>query len=402
MSHQFTASEKTTCASLTLLYVIRMLGLFIVLPLFSLYEKELEGSTPFLIGLAFSSYAITQMLLQPLFGYASDRYGRKPVIIIGLALFIIGSLIIASTHHIYWVLLGRVIQGSGAISAAILALATDLTRDAIRTRVMAMIGISIGITFGLAMFLGPYLQSLIGMQGIFLVCAGLGILGIFITVFVLPNPPTLAATSKRLQPQPPHKIQDNPMLGNVILEPNLWRLYVGAMGLHLLLTMAFMVIPWGLKNINLEVADHWKIYVPCFFISIFVMGALVGIGEKRGQLKPLFLSAIGFLMIAFMLLIIANSLWAMSLALTCFFIGFNVMEATQPSLMARFAPEDTRGMAMGIFSSMQFLGASIGGILGASIYGYIGFSTVYLVGILISFLWLLLALGMKNPPLRAH
>lgn len=401
MSHQFTTAEKTTCAGLTLLYVIRMLGLFIVLPLFSLYEKELQGGTPFLMGLAFSSYAITQMLLQPIFGLASDRYGRKPLIVLGLILFIVGSLIIASTDHIYGVLLGRIIQGSGAISAVILALATDITRDVIRTRVMAMIGISIGITFGLAMFLGPFLQSLIGMRGIFLVCAGLGVLGILITVFMLPNPPALPCSPQYSESQSAFKIKDNPLLVTAIIEPNLWRLYIGAMGLHLLLTMAFMVIPWGLKSINLVVADHWKIYVPCFFISIFIMGALVGIGEKRGQLKLLFLSAIGFLIIAFILFIIANSLWTMSIALTCFFIGFNIMEATQPSLMSRFAPKNTRGMAMGIFSSMQFLGASIGGIVGASIYGYIGINAVYIIGMLVSFLWLVLAFGMKNPPLRS-
>lgn len=397
MHHRLNAAEKSICASLTLLYAIRMLGLFIVLPIFSLYAHQLDGGTPLLVGLVFSSYALTQMLLQPVFGWASDCYGRKNIIVLGLILFIVGSLIIASSNNIIIVLGGRIVQGSGAISAAVLALATDLTRDEIRTKVMAIIGVSIGCTFGLAMFLGPFLHGLIGVSGVFIFCAILGVIGILITLFVLPNQPDFKAAKINISSKNPsqHNSQNN--FKRAFNHPDLWRLYVGALSLHLLLTMTFMVIPFELISADIAQDQHWQVYVPCFVLSILVMGAAVGIGEKRGQLKPLFLSALSLLIAAFVLLALRGSIVLICIALTLFFIGFNIMEATQPSLMARFTPVDIRGMAMGIFSSAQFLGASIGGILASLVLSYKGVYAVFALESILALIWLAIAWGMNNP-----
>ncbi len=387
VSHHLTALERRATWALTALFSLRMLGLFIILPVFSLYATTLSGATPFLVGLGFGAYALTQMLLQPLFGWLADRYGRKPTIYVGLLLFIIGSIVVALSEHIYGVIAGRAVQGAGAISAAVLALTADLVREQVRTKVMAVIGVSIGLTFGIAMFLGPILQGGIGVAGIFWLCALLALLGIGITWRVIPDPAH-------------QNIPIQPTLSTLALlkQPDLLRLNIGALMLHGILAATFVALPWLLTHAALQSSQHWHVYLPAFALSILVMGGLIRVAERRQQLKFVFLAAIVCLLIASGGLALGFlSLWIIGLWITLFFIGFNVMEASQPSLVAKFCPPAQRGSAMGIFSSCQYLGTFVGSVLGGAVYGHYQSVGVFVMTAIMALLWLFIALNMSNP-----
>lgn len=384
-SAKFLPAEKKITALLTGLYSLRMLGIFILLPIMTLYAQTLQNNTTFLTGLVFSSYALTQILLQPVFGWFSDFLGRKITLIFGLLLFVLGSLVIAFSSDIYTVIGGRILQGAGAISAVVLALATDLTREEIRSKVMAFIGVSIGLTFGLAIPLGLFVYHYLGSVGIFSFCAFLGVLAIFLVVFCIPSPPVKV-------------YQKEAIVWNVVMSPNIWRLYLGAFLLHFLLMMTFVALPITLlTKMSLAVNHQWVIYVPTFFLSLFVMGLLIGVAERLSILKYVFLLAIVFIGLSGFIFSISSHYWLGFIGLLFFFIGFNVMEASQPSLLTKFAPENRRGMIMGLFSSCQFIGTSAGGIVGAILNKYLGQTAIYVSIILFAIIWFIVAMSMQNP-----
>lgn len=391
-SSKFTTDEKGLTAKLAGLFSIRMLGIFIILPILVTYSQSLEGSTPVLTGLVFASYAITQILLQPIFGIVSDKIGRKPALITGLALFTIGSLILVFASSIYIAILGRVIQGSGAVSAVVLAMATDLTREHIRSKVMAFIGVSIGLTFGIAISIAPIIYYLAKGYGIFGLCAILGVAGILITIKYIPEIPV---TPKKND----HKENIKELTQIAFQENNVVRLYFGAFMLHLLLTMTFATLPILFKQLEISTVSSAFYYTSTFFVSIIVMFIFVGLAERFYKHRILFLFAIILLALSYLFMLVSadGSRWLIITSLALFFFGFNIMEASQPSLMSRFADQNYRGTIMGIFSSSQFLGASIGGMLGSIISGYMGVQYVFYLTFILTALWFVIAWPMQNP-----
>ncbi|MGA0937970.1 MAG: MFS transporter, partial [Sedimenticolaceae bacterium] len=282
--NKMTSAERRAVIGLAGIYGSRMLGLFLILPVFAIFAETLEGATPWLAGLAVGIYGLTQALLQLPFGFLSDRIGRKPVIIGGLILFALGSVIAAMSTDIFWIIVGRAVQGSGAIAAAVMALASDLTREEQRTKSMALIGMSIGSAFLLAMIFGPMISSTIGVSGIFWLTALLALIGMFIILFVVPSPQT-SRTRRDAVPLPQ-------MVGQVLRNPDLVRLDVGIFSLHLVLTAVFLVIPLALRDAGLPLTEHTWIYLPVMIISILSMVPFIILSEKKRQLKPIFLGAI--------------------------------------------------------------------------------------------------------------
>lgn len=394
-SSKFTSEEKSLSGKLAGLFSIRMLGIFIILPILATYSASLKGSTPLLTGFVFASYAITQILLQPIFGIVSDRIGRKPALITGLVLFTLGSIILMFTQDIYIAILGRVIQGSGAISAVVLALATDLTREQIRSKIMAIIGVSIGITFGIAISISPLIYFLAKGYGIFGLCAALGVAGIFITMKYIPDIPMTLKKDDSSKPS------ESPKALAIIAfkENNVVRLYFGAFMLHMLLTMTFATLPIYFSQLGISSVSSAMYYITTFFISIIVMFIFVGLAERFYKHRIIFLLAIIFLAISYLFLLISeeSNHWPIIMSLAFFFFGFNIMEASQPSLISRFANKNYRGTTMGVFSSSQFLGASIGGILGSTMSGYLGVQYVFYLAFILSALWFAIAWPMQNP-----
>ncbi|AOV17573.1 MFS transporter [Acidihalobacter aeolianus] len=384
--------EKRTAMSLAGIYSVRMLGLFMVLPVFTLYGAELSGHTPFLIGLAIGIYGLTQAILQIPFGMLSDRIGRKPVIFAGLVIFIIGSVIAAMSHSIYGVIVGRALQGAGAISSTVMALAADLTRDEHRTKIMGSIGLSIGIAFSVALVAGPILNRLIGVDGIFWVTAVLGLVAIGIALWAVPTPRD-------------HKLhRDTEVVadafGDVLRDTQLLRLDVGIFMMQFVLTANFVVLPVVLTHLTgIAAGDSWELYLPVMLVAFILMVPLIIIAERRRKMKSMFLGAIAVLGLSEILYLFSDhSVIEMMATLLIFFIAFNLLEATLPSLVAKMAPSTRKGTAMGVYSSSQFLGIFAGGAAGGAVYGHWGDSdAVFLMAMLGIGLWLVLASSMKSP-----
>lgn len=393
--HKFSKGDWLLSSKLAGLFSIRMLGIFIILPIYSLYTKELLGVTPLLAGLFISSYALTQIILQPLFGTLSDYFGRKITITIGMALFVIGSLMIAFTDSIYLAIWGRVVQGAGAVSAVVLAFTSDVVREEIRGKTMALIGVSIGLTFGLAIFISPIIFGYFGGLGVFLLCAALGVIGIYVTLMKLPK-------SEQHKANRAHREPVIKSMKAAWSNSDINRLYLGAFMLHLILTLGFTVFPWLLEKEGFLPQDSWKIYLPGFFIAIVLIFPAVGIAERFRQFRAFFLLAIASLIIAMLALGFVSGYASLLLFMTMFFWGFNMMEAMQPSLMSRLAPIHNRGMVMGFFSSSQFLGASMGGLLASVVYGYFAIMPVLLIGAGLLALWFIIVIPMQNPQKKAE
>jgi len=385
-----TALEKRATLSLSSIYALRMLGLFMILPVLSLFSEQMEGATPFLIGLAISVYGLTQAILQIPFGLMSDRFGRKKIIILGLILFSAGSIVAAVSTTIYGVLIGRAIQGSGAIAAAIMALVADLTQEVHRTKAMATIGASIGISFGVAITLGPVLATYVGISGIFWLTGILSILAIFVVLFIVPNPKkSIVHCDAELVPG---------QFSKVLKNPDLLRLDFGIFILHLCLTASFVVLPLLIRDAGLIPQDHWMVYLPILITSMAIIVPFVIIAEKKRQMKVVFIGAIVTLMLANIgLFIFFDNLIGLIGFLWLFFCGFNLLEATLPSLISKTAPADLKGTAMGAYSSSQFMGAFIGGAVGGWLYGEMGVETVFLFSAIAAGSWVIVALFM-NPP----
>ena len=390
LPEQMTSQERRAAAALAGIFSLRMLGLFMILPVFALYAEGLAGVTPLLVGLAIGVYGLTQALLQIPFGMLSDRIGRKPVIIGGLLLFAVGSLLAAMADSITWIIIGRALQGSGAIAAAVMALAADLTREEHRTKVMAMIGLSIGVSFMLAMIAGPILNHWVGVPGIFTLTGLLALLGIVIVAWVVPAPASLRFhRDTELEPA---------CLRTVLGNRQLLRLDGGVMVLHLVLTAIFVVVPLGLRDSGLAPAQHWQVYLPVMSISLILAVPLIILAERRRMLKRIFNLGIALLFCSLLGLMLVWQSWlAMALALLGFFIAFNLLEASLPSLVSKFSPAASKGTAMGVYSTSQFFGAFLGGLLGGWSYSQFGPIGVFALGAGIVALWQFAALSMREP-----
>lgn len=385
-----TGTEKRATFALASIFMLRMLGLFMILPVFSLYAGQLSGTTPFLIGLAISAYGLTQAILAIPMGMLSDRFGRKRIISIGLILFAIGSVIAALADSIQLVIIGRAIQGSGAIASVVMALAADLTREEHRTKAMAIMGVSIGISFLIAMGSGPILAHWIGVPGIFWLTAILALGGIAVLYGVVPK-----ATLRFHRDTEPVPAQFKAMLGNA----DLLRLDFGILALHLILTAGFVVIPLALRDAaGLDGSHHGWIYLPVMLAAIGSMVPFVILAEKKRKMKPVFLGAILTIVLADLgLAYCHDQLWPIIACLYVYFTGFNLLEATLPSLISKTAPADLKGTAMGIYSTSQFLGAFLGGMAGGWIYGQFGMTQVFLFCVVVALAWLLVAFSMNSP-----
>lgn len=387
---KMTPLERRAAFSLAAIFAMRMLGLFMILPVFALYAEHLEGVTPLLVGLAIGVYGLTQALLQIPFGMASDRVGRKPVIAVGLLIFALGSVVAAMADTIHGVILGRALQGSGAVAAAVMALVADLTREDHRSKAMAVIGMTIGFSFLIAMVAGPLLGHWIGVPGIFWLTALLALLGIAILFGLVPNPKKI--TLHRETEPVPAKFTE------VLRDRELLRLDLGIFVLHMALTASFVVVPLALRDAGLLPAEHWHVYLPVMVVAMALAIPFIIVAEVKRRMKEVFVGAVALLLLGQLLFAWAeHSVWLIGLLLLLFFSAFNLLEATLPSLVSKVAHADSKGTAMGVYSSSQFIGAFIGGVLGGWAYGVWGSSGVFLFNAALLLLWLLAASTMRQP-----
>jgi len=386
-----TALEKRSISGLSSIFALRMLGLFMILPVFSLAADQYEGATPVLIGLAIGAYGLTQALLQIPFGMLSDRIGRKRVITIGLLLFAAGSVLAASADSIYMVIAGRLLQGSGAIAAAIMALTADLTRDEHRTKAMASIGISIGLSFSIALASGAALEHWIGLSGIFWATAVLSLVGIAVLHLWVPTPVRISS-HRDLKPVPQQFM-------NVFRNADIMRMVISIMLLHSLLTISFIALPIALyEHAGLAKDQQALAYLPILILAFISMVPFIIIAEKYRKMKPVFIGsiiALGTAELGWSQL--SSSLAGMLFCLWLFFTAFNILEASLPSLMSKLSPLANKGTAMGVYSSAQFIGAFIGGASGGVVYSKLGLSGVFIAGAVITVLWLIAILPMRPP-----
>lgn len=384
-------TEIRSGTSLASIFALRMLGLFLILPVFSIYAKGLPGGeSATLVGLAMGIYGLTQSFGQIPFGAASDKYGRKPVIIAGLILFALGSFIAAVATDISWVIIGRAVQGAGAISAAVTAFIADSTREEHRTKAMAMVGGSIGLTFALSLVAAPLLFKLIGMGGIFALTGILSVLAILVVMYVVPAAPAL----------PAQRVPFSEVLRN----GELMRLNFGVFALHLMQMAMFVVLPSALISYaDLPLAEHWKVYLPVVLASFVLMLPAIFIGEKRGKMKQVFVGAIALLLLVQlgMWQFLSNPMLLIAL-LFLFFVAFNIMEASLPSLVSRIAPPAAKGAALGVYNTLQSLGLFCGGALGGWLKQHSGPSSVFILGTALTLGWLIIASNMQNLPRRGR
>jgi predicted MFS family arabinose efflux permease len=390
-ANSMTAMEKRSISGLSGIFALRMLGLFMILPVFSLTANQYSGATPILIGLAIGAYGLTQALLQIPFGMLSDRIGRKRVITIGLLLFAVGSIVAATADSIYMVIVGRLLQGSGAIAAAIMALTADLTRDEHRTKAMASIGISIGLSFSIALASGAALEHWIGLSGIFWATAALSLVGIIVLHLWVPTPKRIV-NHRDLEPVPQQFM-------NVFRNADIMRMVFSIMLLHSLLTISFFALPIALyEHAGLAKSQHALAYLPILILAFISMVPFIIIAEKYRKMKPVFIGAIITLGIAELgWSVLSTSLAGMLFCLWLFFTAFNILEASLPSLMSKLSPLANKGTAMGVYSSAQFIGAFIGGASGGLIYSKLGLSGVFVAAAVLTFVWVLVILPMRSP-----
>lgn len=385
------ATERRAISGLAGLYASRMLGLFMVLPVLALYADTLEGATPLLVGLALGVYGLTQAVLQIPFGLLSDRIGRKRVIAIGLLIFAAGSIVAAMADTIGGVIVGRALQGSGAIAAAIMALLADQTREQVRTAAMATIGLSIGVSFAIAMVLGPWLASWGGLSSLFWFTALLTLVGLLVLWrWVPPAPRRLRHRDVGL---------DRQQFKRVITRPDLWRLDVSIFALHLVLMAIFVAVPFRLLNAGVAVEYHGLAYLAIMGLSFVAMVPLVIVAEKRQRMKLMCLLAIGAIVLSLAALGLPLSQGqGLFIWLLVFFTGFNLLEATLPSMLSKLAPAGAKGTAMGVYSTSQFLGAFLGGTLGGWLAHTWGLDAVFIGCAALALGWWLAMCGMPSPP----
>jgi len=388
---RMTARELRATTSLAGIYGLRMLGMFIILPVFALYAETLPGGDDrVLVGIALGIYGLTQAILQIPFGWASDRFGRKPTIVVGLVVFALGSFVAAWAPDIAWTIVGRTLQGAGAISAAVIALTADLTRHEVRTRAMAVIGMTIGATFALSLVLGPVLKAWIGVPGIF---ALTGVLAAGAIVVLLRSVP---------DPDPVHVHPREAGLAafaRVLADGQLARLNYGIFALHALLMALFVQVPLALRDAGLAPESHWKVYLPVMIASVLLMLPALRAADRPGRSKTVFVAAVLVLGVGQAILALAGtSFTALVAGLVVFFAAFNLLEATLPSLVSKFAPPAQKGTATGVYSSVQFLGTFAGAAAGGVLAQHVGASAVFGLGIALTVVWLVVSASMSAPP----
>ncbi len=386
--------ERRASVSLALIFALRMLGLFLVLPVFALEAvKYPGGDNPAWIGLAMGIYGLTQGVLQIPFGMASDRFGRKRVIVVGLVIFAAGSMLAAAATTLPWLLAGRALQGAGAVSAAVTALLADLTRDSVRTKAMAMVGASIGLMFALSLVVAPPLAAAIGLQGLFVLTGVLALAGIGVVCWIVPVAPAVtSATSARLGG-----------LSQVLADPGLMRLNVGVFVLHAVQLAMWVAVPALLVQAGLPKGLHWQAYLPAVLLSFGFMAVVFAL-ERRGHLRAVFLVSMGLILLvqlgfAASVGHAASTLhmWALGVLLLVFFCGFNALEATQPSMVTRLAPAATRGTALGVYNTLQSLGFFTGGLVGGWLAKSWGAQALFMACAAAMLVWMAAAWGMRAP-----
>jgi MFS family permease len=385
-----TPLERRASASLAFIFAMRMLGLFLILPVFAMEAARYPGGAdPALVGLTMGLYGLTQACLQFAYGLASDVWGRKRVIVMGLLIFAAGSLVAMAAPSLLWLAVGRAVQGAGAVSAAVSALLADLTRDEVRTKSMALVGASIGLMFALSLVAAPVLNHCVGLSGLFAITATLALLGVVVVLSWVPPEPAQ------------HKNLPRGDLWQVLRSPALLRLNVGVFVLHAVQLAMWLAVPQLLVRAGLGREQHWQVYLPAVLGSFVAMGGSLFRLEKKGHLRSVFLASIGLtLAVELALALVADgqpSVWGMGLRLFLFFYAFNVLEASQPSLVSRLAPAAARGSALGVYNTLQSLGFFVGGMGGGWLVKHTGAQGLFLTCAGLLLVWLVLAWPMQVP-----
>lgn len=392
-----TALERRASLSLACVFALRMLGLFVVLPVFALEAARYPGGLDAAkVGFAMGVYGLTQACLQIPFGIASDKFGRKPVMLAGLAIFALGSAVAATATSLDGLLVGRALQGAGAISAAVTAMLADLTRPQVRTKGMALVGISIAAMFTLSLVLAPVLAAQFGLSGLFVLTAVLAVVGMAVVAWWVP-------------PAPEAMRHISPLVGlkTVLANRQLWRLNMGVFSLHAIQLAMWLVLPALLVQAGLTKAAHWQVYLPAVVASVLVLGGVLFRLERKGYLRGVLLASIATLLLvqlgllAYVDMHVAPSVWLLGLLLFGFFVGFNALEASQPSLASKFAQTPVRGAALGVFNTCQSLGFFVGGAVGGAILAWGGAGALFTVTSVWLALWLVVAWGLQ-PKLAVH
>lgn len=384
--------ELKASISLASIYGLRMLGMFLILPVFAIYAEQTLGATHFQAGLALGIYGLTQALFQLPFGMASDRYGRKRMIYFGLLLLVVGSFIAAVAQDITTIIIGRALQGAGAISAVVMALLADLTREEHRTKAMALIGTTIGMTFAVSLVISSPLNHWIGVPGMFALTGLLSIVAIVWVRFVIPDP--RASHFHSDTEATPAKLKD------VLRNTELLRLNFGIFALHAAQMALFVVVPFALlKSAGIDQNHHWMIYLPIMVGSFVLMVPAIIYGEKKIKLKEIFIASVALMFIAQLLLAqFIGQFWGIVVALVCYFVAFNVLEASLPSIISKIAPASAKGTAMGVYNTSQSFGMFLGGAVGGYLSQHYGASAVFIFCSVLVGLWLIFAFSMERPP----
>ncbi|MGC3874191.1 MFS transporter [Halomonas sp. GXIMD04776] len=390
MTIRLLSTERRAITGLAGLYATRMLGLFMVLPVLALYADDLAGATPFLVGLALGIYGLTQAVLQIPFGLLSDRIGRKVVIAAGLLLFALGSIVAAEATTIQGVIVGRCLQGSGAVAGAIMALLADQTREEIRTAAMATIGLSIGVAFAVAMVLGPLIAASFGLTGVFWFTATLALLSLLVLWQLVPAAPRRAR----------HRDVglDRNQLRDTLTRSDLLRLDFSIFALHLILMAAFVAVPFRLVDVGIEASQQGWVYLGVMALAFLGMVPLVIVAEKRRRMRITFIGAVASMAVVLLLLgEWGQQRWVLVVLLWAFFVAFNLLEATLPSMISKLAPAGAKGTAMGVYSTSQFLGAFLGGVLGGALAQRFGYDAVFFGAAGLALVWLAVIWKMPAP-----
>lgn len=381
--------ERRTTFALSSIFALRMLGLFMIIPVFAVAGQHYQSATPALIGFAVGVYGLSQAIFQIPFSLLADRLSRKPLIILGLILFALGGAIAALSESIYGVILGRAIAGAGAVSAVVMALLADITREEQRSKAMAIMGMSIGLSFVIAFAISPWITSQIGISGLFWLTSIMGILAIFVLALV-PNVQRFHQIKKQNIKQ---------QFSQVLSMPDINRLHISIFMLHTILAAMFVYIPFQLiEYAQIPLKQHGWLYLPLLIISLLFAFPSIIIAEKYRKMRGIFLTAIAGVLLSFILLAVgAKIAWILYLALGLFFIAFNVMEALLPSWLSKSAPIQSKATAMGINASCQFLGGFCGGLLGGKLLSIYNTSLGWGILVTLSLIWLIIAFGLKQP-----
>ena len=385
-----TPIERRTVTTLALIYALRMFGLFMVLPVLVIFANNYEGATATLIGVAIGAYGLTQALLQLPFGIWSDRIGRKPVILIGLTIFTLGSALAASADTIWMLIAGRALQGAGAVASTLMALMTDLTQEENRTKAMASIGASIGLSFTLAMVVGPVLAGWLGLSGLFALTAVFSIAAMGLLLVAVPTP------KKQVRSRDSRAFYHQ--LGDVVKDGQILRLSYGIFALHAILVACFVAVPVMLLSAGLAQELHWQVYLPVMLVSFVFMLPFIIIGEKKQKMKQVLFSAVVILGISIVWIALSGGqLYGLVFGLWLFFVAFNILEASLPSLISKFAPAGFKGSAMGLYSTSQFLGAFVGGLMGGLLSEHISLAGVFWGMTPLIIIWAFMVMTMERP-----